>query len=134
MNNRFNNTWGFSKKTLNRRVNKNTPQVEAADAVIVVAENSIETVQVVECVDVVTTISNSSSEIESVSGVNADEDVQTENDTIQMNSSFQVNLASWAVNNNITATALNQLLSLLKPSFPDLPKDSRTLLQTQKKK
>jgi len=41
-----------------------------------------------------------------------------------------VQLAQWAVRNNITDTALGEILSLLKPHHPNLPLDTRTLKKT----
>ncbi|KAJ8953340.1 hypothetical protein NQ314_007371 [Rhamnusium bicolor] len=51
---------------------------------------------------------------------------------------FREKLTSWAVNENISQSSLNKLLEILKTekdtsSFKNLPKDSRTLLQTPKK-
>lgn len=39
-------------------------------------------------------------------------------------------LKTWALNNRITHTALNSLMTLLRDHIPTLPKDSRTLLKT----
>lgn len=39
-------------------------------------------------------------------------------------------LTQWAIEENITSTALNKLLRILKPVIPILPLDSRTLKQT----
>jgi hypothetical protein len=41
--------------------------------------------------------------------------------------SMQNNLRSWAVKHGITQAALNDLLGILKPDYPSLPQDSRTL-------
>lgn len=38
-------------------------------------------------------------------------------------------LAHWAVSNNISQTATTDLLKVLHPSIPDLPNDSRTLVE-----
>jgi len=43
---------------------------------------------------------------------------------------LRVQLAQWAVHNNITDTALGELLSILEPYHSNLPKDSRTLKKT----
>lgn len=48
----------------------------------------------------------------------------------ELNATFEHKLSDWAIQHKITHTALNDLLSLLKPSFPELPKDARTLLKT----
>lgn len=40
------------------------------------------------------------------------------------------NLRQWACNNNITHTALSQLLKLLQPRVPGLPRDARSFLST----
>lgn len=42
-------------------------------------------------------------------------------------------LSEWVVKHNITHTAANDLLKLLKPHHPNLPTDVRTLLRTPKK-
>jgi len=44
--------------------------------------------------------------------------------------SLQVRLAEWAVNHNITHSALGSLLGILKPHHANLPADPRTLLKT----
>lgn len=41
-------------------------------------------------------------------------------------------LADWAVTYNISLVSLSALLSILQPSLPDLPKDARTLLRTNR--
>lgn len=43
---------------------------------------------------------------------------------------LESNLASWALEENITHSALNKLLKFLKYHHPSLPVDARTLLQT----
>ncbi len=40
------------------------------------------------------------------------------------------NIRNWAKGNKITHSALDKLLDILQPVAPDLPRDSRTLLQT----
>ncbi|XP_011880166.1 PREDICTED: uncharacterized protein LOC105568806 [Vollenhovia emeryi] len=42
-------------------------------------------------------------------------------------------LQEWAIRNNITHTALNELISNIKPKYPDLPKNARSLLGTPRK-
>ena len=44
--------------------------------------------------------------------------------------SIGVQLANWAIDNNITHFALSSLLSILKPYHAGLPRDPRTLLRT----
>lgn len=39
----------------------------------------------------------------------------------------------WSIKNNITHVALNELISRIKPKYPELPKDARTLLGTPRK-
>ena len=57
-----------------------------------------------------------------VSGVSHDAD----------ESPFKERLREWVVNSKTPLVHTNSLLSLLKPHFPSLPKDARTLLQTEK--
>lgn len=62
------------------------------------------------------------------------ENTDTDSSNVSYDNSFREQLASWAVNNNITLTCLNQLLVLLKNNgHKTLPSDARTLLQTPKK-
>lgn len=42
-------------------------------------------------------------------------------------------LQEWTIKNNITHVALNQLLCRIKPKYPELPTDARTLLGTPRK-
>ena len=46
---------------------------------------------------------------------------------------LDLSLISWSHEHNISHSALNDLLKLLKPHHQSLPKDSRTLLQTPTK-
>lgn len=39
-------------------------------------------------------------------------------------------LKTWALKNNVRGTAVDSLLQILNPHFPDVPKDHRTLLST----
>lgn len=39
-------------------------------------------------------------------------------------------LAQWSIKNNVTNTAVNELLSILKVSIPDLSRDCRSLKET----
>ena len=48
------------------------------------------------------------------------------------NNPLQEALAEWAIHNKITHSALKELLRVLAPFHPQLPKDPRTLLSTQK--
>lgn len=47
--------------------------------------------------------------------------------------SFKSWLQEWAIKNNITHVALNELISRIKPQFPDLPRNARSLLRTPRK-
>lgn len=47
--------------------------------------------------------------------------------------SLNQKISSWALDYNITHTALNNLLKILKPHHPTLPLDARTLLNTSRK-
>jgi len=49
------------------------------------------------------------------------------------NVSFTSQLQGWAIKNRITHVALNELLTYIKPRYPELPKDARTLLGTIRK-
>lgn len=42
-------------------------------------------------------------------------------------------LREWAVGNQVTLVAIKDMLQILKPSFPDLPVDPKTLLRTGKR-
>ena len=46
------------------------------------------------------------------------------------NSNFKQSLKAWALTHNITHSAINDLLKLLRPTSDDLPVDARTLLGT----
>lgn len=48
----------------------------------------------------------------------------------ETNISVKENLALWAIKHSITHAAINDLLKILSPVFPSLPKDARTLLNT----
>lgn len=39
----------------------------------------------------------------------------------------------WAIKNRITHVALNELMAYIKPNYPELPRDARTLLGTIRK-
>ena len=41
---------------------------------------------------------------------------------------LKVKLREWAVNSGTPLCHMNRLLGILRPSFPSLPKDARTLL------
>ncbi len=55
--------------------------------------------------------------------------ISTYSETKQVESNVNEKLTAWAVNNNIT-NVLDELLKILNPIIPDLPKTSRTLLRT----
>jgi len=64
----------------------------------------------------------------------SDQEFFDEENTCNDQSSFTPDkLVEWAVKHNITQVALKDLLGLLKPLIPDLPKDPRTLLSTPRK-
>lgn len=42
-------------------------------------------------------------------------------------------LQGWAIRNRITHVALNELMAYIKPKYPELPRDARTLLGTLRK-
>lgn len=48
------------------------------------------------------------------------------------NTSVRENLARWSVEHNITTSALNDLLKILRLQIHDLPSDARTLKRTPK--
>lgn len=49
------------------------------------------------------------------------------------NISFTSQLQGWAIRNRITHVALNELITILKPKYPELPRCARTLLGTVRK-
>lgn len=49
-------------------------------------------------------------------------------------SDFKENLHLWALNNGVTHRCLNELITLIKPKYPFLNNDARTLLGTPKQK
>ena len=65
------------------------------------------------------------------SGNSSDLKIQ-ENSTTNCDSNnlFKKNLANWAITHNISHSALNDLLNILRPLSENLPVDARTLLQT----
>ena len=68
-------------------------------------------------------------DIEFISSDNTDiEDVR--NDTHNGEHYFPEELASWATKNQLSRSALGDLLSILRREGHDLPKDPRTLLRT----
>lgn len=52
-----------------------------------------------------------------------------ENDDINSTSKLQ----GWTIRNRITHVALNELMAYIKPKYPELPRDARTLLDTIRK-
>ena len=62
------------------------------------------------------------------SGVSADNTSDSDSDLDEINLADE--LAEWAIQYNISHTALKGLLQLLRKRYPDLPKDPRTVLQT----
>lgn len=60
-------------------------------------------------------------------------EAEIENNELNNDQIFLEKLKNWAINNRISATAINELLILLRfGGFNFLPKDSRTLKQTPK--
>lgn len=49
------------------------------------------------------------------------------------NINFTSQLQGWAIRNRITHVALNELITILKPKYPELPRCARTLLGTVRK-
>lgn len=49
------------------------------------------------------------------------------------NVSFTSQLQRWTIRNRISHVALNELIAILKPKYPELPRDARTLLGTMRK-
>lgn len=54
-------------------------------------------------------------------------------DSHQPRINLQSYIKNWAVKHNITLSALTDLLIVLKPQHPELPKDSRSLLRVSSK-
>ena len=54
------------------------------------------------------------------------------NDFSSVNSGVPLStlLAEWAIDNNVSTTAVHSLFAVLKPFHPELPRDPRTLLRT----
>jgi hypothetical protein len=61
--------------------------------------------------------------------LNEDSELDTE-DEMTEDDSLSQNLANWVTTYRIQQSAVGSLLTLLKPMFPSLPKDPRTLLKT----
>ena len=70
---------------------------------------------------IINPIINILSDLGSESDTNGDEDEKT----------FSQKLGEWATTFQISSMVLLSILDILKPYFPELPKDPRTLLQTQ---
>lgn len=47
--------------------------------------------------------------------------------------SFTSQLQGWAIKNRISHVAVNELIAYIKPKYPELPGDARTLLGTVRK-
>ena len=56
-----------------------------------------------------------------------------ENDAEARREKFHSDLRAWAINQNITHSAVDKLLLILKPFFPNFPRCARTLLKTPRK-
>jgi len=50
-----------------------------------------------------------------------------------MMTSITSKLQEWTIRNRITHVALNELMAYIKPKYPELPRDARTLLGTMRK-
>lgn len=61
---------------------------------------------------------------------NSDSDCDSESDTETKIHDLEDKLTTWALEENITHSALNKLLQILKCHHPSLPLDARTLLKT----
>lgn len=63
---------------------------------------------------------------------NSTPECQTENDQNELNASeFITKFRMWAFSNpSVTHRCLNELVDLIKPKYPFLPKDARTILET----
>lgn len=69
--------------------------------------------------------------IEFVDGANLDSNFREESSTSDDNFDLNMNLRVWALNNNISHSAINELLAILiVAGFSFLPKGSRTLMGT----
>jgi len=83
------------------------------DANASVSDDDVDNVDVLLC--------DSSNKCHTSSESDIDDQQQSEKSPLRT-----VQLAQWAVRNNITNTALGEILSLLKPHHPNLPLDPRT--------
>jgi len=55
------------------------------------------------------------------------------NSLVDNSSSFSLWLQEWALKNRISHVALNELMAAIKPKYPELPSDARSLLKTPRK-
>jgi hypothetical protein len=70
-------------------------------------------------------------EIDSDSSNNSSEDIFQSDDELGLSDEcLGFELARWAINNNISNSSVNDLLHILRPFHPTLPRDSRTLNAT----
>lgn len=56
----------------------------------------------------------------------------SDDDEMVSDENFKQQLAEWAVSYNVQQSAVGLLLKILGPHFPNLPRDSRTLLNTKR--
>ena len=70
------------------------------------------------------------SESESEYSHESETDAFDDQDHVNPDDHLQYLLASWVSRNNITTNAVRELLEILRPAHPSLPKDPRTLLKT----
>ncbi|CAH0551118.1 unnamed protein product [Brassicogethes aeneus] len=80
---------------------------------------------------------NSSYEVDTTNNVALSENTYALGTTNNVGSSkntdvFLQNFQQWALKNNITHTAINDLIKLIKEKYPFLPNDARTILGTPK--
>lgn len=75
---------------------------------------------------------NSSDQIKSTDI--SDLDTSVHEDATKYIESFTSKLATWVLKNKISHFAINELLNILKPKYPELPIDARVLLKSLRDK
>lgn len=97
------------------------------------SENSLPQTQIINDQNNFITINRfknvSENDLEAYSTVNT---VNTQNEIVK-NITFEEQLKHWALRNNITHRALNELIVILKPNYSCLKNNARSLLRTPKK-
>ena len=82
--------------------------------------------------DTISDAGNSSFSLsETYTDTGSDKNAEESTESIQTNVSLSQSLKEWAIQNNITHTAVNSLLKLMHKFHPQLPLDARTLLDTK---